>query len=203
MNLQVDRLFFLPIYQGGTPSGYERKYQTLLIYGSVLSILNTKCYSAPFHLHRGNLALWERILNSSLPNLVKYWARNTSVILPMFDLFYFYFYFVIDRTLDQRLTHQRLHARTTLGRFVEYQSFQYSLQLWNRFPYIIHLLRQGLQFLTDSTMSSIVEKPITSSKVDDLDGAAVKNASFAKAKTRIHRSYPVGISLAHDILPME
>ncbi|KMT02515.1 hypothetical protein BVRB_9g204560 [Beta vulgaris subsp. vulgaris] len=63
--------------------------------------------------------------------------------------------------------------------------------------------RKGLQFLTDSTMSSIVEKPITSSKVDDLDGAAVKNASFAKAKTRIHRSYPVGISLAHDILRME
>ncbi|XP_021724543.1 uncharacterized protein LOC110691880 [Chenopodium quinoa] len=61
--------------------------------------------------------------------------------------------------------------------------------------------RKGLQFLTDSTMfESVVKKPITSSKVDDLDSVGVKAVSSAKVKTRIHRSYPVGISLAQDIL---
>ncbi|XP_021735241.1 uncharacterized protein LOC110701936 [Chenopodium quinoa] len=61
--------------------------------------------------------------------------------------------------------------------------------------------RKGLQFLTDSTMfESVVKKPITSSKLDDLDSVGVKTVSSAKVKTRIHRSYPVGISLAHDIL---
>ncbi|KNA08301.1 hypothetical protein SOVF_163880 [Spinacia oleracea] len=61
--------------------------------------------------------------------------------------------------------------------------------------------RKGLQFLTDSTLfESVVEKPLTSSKVDDFDRVAVKTVSSAKVKTRLHRSYPVGISLAHDII---
>lgn len=57
---------------------------------------------------------------------------------------------------------------------------------------------KGLQFIADSTITSALEKPITSTKTDDLDPTLVKNLS--SVKTRIHRSYPVRISLAHDIL---
>lgn len=63
--------------------------------------------------------------------------------------------------------------------------------------------RKGLQFLTDSTASFVGEKSITSSKVDDIDRVTMKIVSSGKFKTRLHRSYPVGISLAHDILRVE
>ncbi|KAL2938748.1 Alanine--tRNA ligase [Bienertia sinuspersici] len=47
---------------------------------------------------------------------------------------------------------------------------------------------------------SIAEKPIISSKIDDPDEVTAKDSSPVKVKTRLHRSYPVGLSLARDIL---
>ncbi|XP_074285129.1 uncharacterized protein LOC141610771 [Silene latifolia] len=57
---------------------------------------------------------------------------------------------------------------------------------------------KGLQFLADSTATNALEKPVTTTKSDDLEPVTVKNVSAVK--TRIHRSFPVGFSLAHDIL---
>lgn len=60
---------------------------------------------------------------------------------------------------------------------------------------------KGLQFIAESTMTSAVEKPVASTKTDDLDPIPAKTVS--SVKTRIHRSFPVGLSLAHDILRAE
>ncbi|CAL8139173.1 unnamed protein product [Prunus armeniaca] len=56
---------------------------------------------------------------------------------------------------------------------------------------------QGLQFLADTKEPSMTEKSTTSAKKnvpDNLPGEKVP-----RMKTRIHRSYPVGISLTRDI----
>ncbi|KAH9602500.1 hypothetical protein KSS87_020959 [Heliosperma pusillum] len=57
---------------------------------------------------------------------------------------------------------------------------------------------KGLQFLADSTVTNALEKPVITNKSNDLEPVTAKNVSAVK--TRIHRSFPVGFSLAHDIL---
>uniref|UniRef100_A0A7C8YDA8 DUF1664 domain-containing protein n=1 Tax=Opuntia streptacantha TaxID=393608 RepID=A0A7C8YDA8_OPUST len=57
---------------------------------------------------------------------------------------------------------------------------------------------KGLQFLADTTAETAVVKPITRARINDLEPASVKNVPYIK--TRIHRSYPVGMSLATDLL---
>ncbi|KAL9241280.1 hypothetical protein vseg_015410 [Gypsophila vaccaria] len=57
---------------------------------------------------------------------------------------------------------------------------------------------KGLQFLAEPTISSALEKPVTSAKTIDLEPVTANKTSYVK--TRVHRSFPVGLSLAHDIL---
>ncbi|XAR68149.1 hypothetical protein NMG60_11003184 [Bertholletia excelsa] len=57
---------------------------------------------------------------------------------------------------------------------------------------------KGLQFIVESDEPSEAEKPIINTKeVDVRDNSPKTTSTF---KTRIHRSYPVGLSLARDIL---
>ncbi|KAI8558184.1 hypothetical protein RHMOL_Rhmol04G0070000 [Rhododendron molle] len=57
---------------------------------------------------------------------------------------------------------------------------------------------KGLQFLTESNEPNAIEKStINSQKIDASD---IPAKSVATTKTRIHRSYPVGISWTRDIL---
>ena len=62
---------------------------------------------------------------------------------------------------------------------------------------------QGLQFITENKESSVTEKPtINTSKDANIDDD-LNNFPGVKVpvkKTRIHRSYPVGISLTRGIL---
>uniref|UniRef100_A0A5B7AYW0 DUF1664 domain-containing protein n=1 Tax=Davidia involucrata TaxID=16924 RepID=A0A5B7AYW0_DAVIN len=57
---------------------------------------------------------------------------------------------------------------------------------------------KGLQFIAGSNESSAIEKSMISTKKNDLADNPAKSVSTTK--TRIHRSYPVGISLTRDIL---
>ncbi|KAK9663923.1 hypothetical protein RND81_14G006500 [Saponaria officinalis] len=60
---------------------------------------------------------------------------------------------------------------------------------------------KGLQFLAEPTTISsanALEEPVSTVKTFDLESVTVKNAS--SVKTRVHRSFPVGLSLAHDIV---
>ncbi|KAG5551649.1 hypothetical protein RHGRI_009916 [Rhododendron griersonianum] len=57
---------------------------------------------------------------------------------------------------------------------------------------------KGLQFLTESNEPNAIEKStINSQKIDVSD---IPAKSVSTTKTRIHRSYPVGISWTRDIL---
>lgn len=56
---------------------------------------------------------------------------------------------------------------------------------------------QGLQFLADTKEPSVTEKSTTSAKKNDPDN--LPGEKVPRMKTRIHRSYPVGISLTRDI----
>ncbi|WP_407803857.1 hypothetical protein, partial [Staphylococcus aureus] len=56
---------------------------------------------------------------------------------------------------------------------------------------------KGLQFITETKEPSMIEKSVSSTKTTDLSNlAGQKNPAM---KTRIHRSYPVGISLYRSI----
>ncbi|KAA8524776.1 hypothetical protein F0562_011199 [Nyssa sinensis] len=57
---------------------------------------------------------------------------------------------------------------------------------------------KGLQFIAGSNESSAIEKSMINTKRNDLADNSAKSVSTMK--TRIHRSYPVGISLSRDIL---
>ncbi|KAG5551653.1 hypothetical protein RHGRI_009916 [Rhododendron griersonianum] len=60
------------------------------------------------------------------------------------------------------------------------------------------MIFQGLQFLTESNEPNAIEKStINSQKIDVSD---IPAKSVSTTKTRIHRSYPVGISWTRDIL---
>ncbi|CAK9133407.1 unnamed protein product [Ilex paraguariensis] len=60
---------------------------------------------------------------------------------------------------------------------------------------------KGLQFIAETNESSATEKLIISTKKSDGDDYPVKSVSTMK--TRIHRSYPVGISLTRNALGSE
>lgn len=55
---------------------------------------------------------------------------------------------------------------------------------------------QGLQFLAETNESAVSEKPTVNSEQNDLESPVKKVPTM---KTKIHRSYPVGISWARDI----
>ncbi|BBG99933.1 Protein of unknown function D [Prunus dulcis] len=55
---------------------------------------------------------------------------------------------------------------------------------------------KGLQFLADTKEPSVTEKSTTSAKKNDPDNFP---GEVPRMKTRIHRSYPVGIALTRDI----
>ncbi|XP_015881502.3 uncharacterized protein LOC107417398 [Ziziphus jujuba] len=57
---------------------------------------------------------------------------------------------------------------------------------------------KGLQFIAEAEEPSVIEKSTTSSNKDGLSNFHVEKAPLLK--TRIHRSYPVRISLTKDIL---
>ncbi|WRX11228.1 protein of unknown function DUF1664 - like 1 [Theobroma cacao] len=55
---------------------------------------------------------------------------------------------------------------------------------------------KGLQFLAETNESAVSEKPTVNSEQNDLESPVKKVPTM---KTKIHRSYPVGISWARDI----
>ncbi|BFG26009.1 hypothetical protein CerSpe_122830 [Prunus speciosa] len=57
---------------------------------------------------------------------------------------------------------------------------------------------KGLQFLADTEEPWVTEKSTTSTKKNDPDN--FPGEKVPRMKTRIHRSYPVGISLTRDIM---
>ncbi|GAB2274960.1 hypothetical protein Dimus_009729 [Dionaea muscipula] len=56
---------------------------------------------------------------------------------------------------------------------------------------------KGLQFIVEQNAPTTLEKPMVSTQKNDFDKVPVKNVS--SMNTRVHRSYPVGISIAGDI----
>ncbi|KAK2648807.1 hypothetical protein Ddye_016296 [Dipteronia dyeriana] len=57
---------------------------------------------------------------------------------------------------------------------------------------------KGLQFLTETNESEVIDKSLISTKKSDLAGHLIRKVPTMK--TKIHRSYPVGLSLAPDLI---
>ncbi|KAL9264671.1 hypothetical protein AKJ16_DCAP16224 [Drosera capensis] len=66
-----------------------------------------------------------------------------------------------------------------------------------KISYEEHSLK-GLQFIVEPNESTMLQKPLISTKNYDIDKIPMKNVSTTK--TRLHRSYPVGISIAPNII---
>jgi hypothetical protein len=56
------------------------------------------------------------------------------------------------------------------------------------------ILFQGLQFIAETKDSGVIDKAMITTRKNDLDSLPAEKAPTMK--NRIHRSYPVGISLA-------
>ncbi|KAK4847198.1 hypothetical protein QYF36_026889 [Acer negundo] len=57
---------------------------------------------------------------------------------------------------------------------------------------------KGLQFLTETNELEVIDKSLISTKKSDLADHLIRKVSTMK--TKIHRSYPVGLSLARDLI---
>ncbi|GAB2228767.1 hypothetical protein Drorol1_Dr00022896 [Drosera rotundifolia] len=66
-----------------------------------------------------------------------------------------------------------------------------------KISYEEHSLK-GLQFIVEPNESTMLQKPLIRTKNYDIDKIPMKNVSTTK--TRLHRSYPVGISIAPNII---
>ena len=56
----------------------------------------------------------------------------------------------------------------------------------------------GLQFLAKTNESEVIDKSLISTKKSDLCNHL--NGKVPTMKTKIHRSYPVGLSLPRDLI---
>lgn len=61
-----------------------------------------------------------------------------------------------------------------------------------------NIIFQGLQFIAEAKEFDMVGKSIENTKKNDLD--TFPSEKVKTVTTRIHRSYPVGFSLARDIV---
>lgn len=106
---------------------------------------------------------------------------------------------------------QEVNAQLTDHSSVTYEDKSLKVPTYDSFLFFLlsffHILQlndliiifQGLQFLAEAKESPGIEKSITSTK--KIDHANYFGKKVSATKTRIHRSYPVGISVTDLLRP--